>query len=130
MINISMARTTSVIDSPTGTNFNFTSSDTRADSFYGYTDGLHTVAFYFSNFTGKLYLEATLANTPVSTDWFPLSISPPNDYMTVTAHTGVVARTFQGNFMFVRIRIDRDYLTPANNNSLQHGQLTQVLLNH
>jgi len=125
-----MARTTTVIDASTGTNFNFTSIEVRGDAFYGYTDGLHTIAFYFVNFTGKVYLEGTLANAPTSTDWFAVSISPPLDYMLLTAHTGVAARSFQGNFMFLRVRIDRDYLTPANNNSLQHGQISQVLLNH
>jgi len=130
MINISMSRTTTIIDASTGTNFNFTSIEVRGDAFYGYTDGLHTIAFYFSDFTGKLFLEGTLANAPTSTDWFPISISPPTDYMQLTTHTGIVARTFQGNFMFLRVRIDRDYLTPANNNSLQHGQISQVLLNH
>jgi hypothetical protein len=130
MINISMARTTTIIDASTGTDFNFTSIEVRGDAFYGYTDGLHTIAFYFSDFTGKVHLEGSLANTPISTDWFPLSIDPPNNYMQLTAHTGIVARTFQGNFMFLRVRMDRDYLTPANNDSLQHGQITQVLLNH
>ena len=125
-----MARTTTIIDASTGTDFNFTSIEVRGDAFYGYTDGLHTIAFYFSDFTGKVHLEGSLANTPISTDWFPLSIDPPNNYMQLTAHTGIVARTFQGNFMFLRVRMDRDYLTPANNDSLQHGQITQVLLNH
>ena len=125
-----MARTTTIIDASTGTDFNFTSIEVRGDAFYGYTDGLHTIAFYFSDFTGKVHLEGALANAPSSTDWFPLSIDPPNNYMQLTAHTGIVARTFQGNFMFLRVRMDRDYLTPANNDSLQYGQITQVLLNH
>ena len=63
-------------------------------------------------------------------DWFPLSIQPPTDYMQLTTHSGVVARTFQGNFMFVRVRIDRTYLTPANNDNMAWGQISQVLLNH
>ena len=130
MINISMARTTTIIDSATGTTFNFTSPEVRGDAYYGYTDGLHTVAFYFSDFTGKVYLEASLANTTTSADWFPLSIQPPTDYMQLTAHTGVVARTFQGNFLHLRVRIDRDYLTPANNDDMGWGQISQVLLNH
>lgn len=130
MININMARTTAIIDSATGTNFNFISPEVRADAYYGYTDGLHTVAFYFSNFTGKVYLEGTLANTPTNTDWFALNIDPPTEYIQLTTHTGVVARSFQGNFMFVRVRIDRDYLTPANNDNLAWGQISQVLLNH
>jgi hypothetical protein len=125
-----MARTTAIISTSTGTNFNLTSDAVRADSFYGYTDGLHTVAFYFANFTGKVYVEATLANNPTSSDWFPITIGTPADYLQLTTHTGNVARTFQGNFMFLRVRIDRDYLTPANNDSLTHGQILQVLLNH
>ena len=26
----------------------------QADGYYGFTDGLHTVAFYINNFTGKV----------------------------------------------------------------------------
>ena len=72
-----MARTVTIIGTSTGTNFNLTSDKVRGDSYYGYTDGLHTVAFYFSNFTGKIILEATLADDPLESDWFIIRIATP-----------------------------------------------------
>lgn len=125
-----MARTVTIIGTSTGTNFNLTSDKVRGDSYYGYTDGLHTVAFYFSNFTGKIILEATLAEDPLESDWFAMSIDPPINFLQLTAHTDVIARTFQGNFLYIRVRIDRSYLSPANNDNMQHGQVMKVLLNH
>lgn len=58
----------------TGTNFNSTSDSVRADSFYGFTDGLHTVAIYMNNFTGRFFIEGTLATTPTADDWFTINI--------------------------------------------------------
>ena len=50
-----MAQSTQILAS-TGTQFNVTSDKVRGDLFYGYTDGLHTIAFYLSGFIGKIYL--------------------------------------------------------------------------
>jgi hypothetical protein len=125
-----MGRTTTIIEASTGTEFNFTSGKARGDAYYGYTDGSHTVAFYCNDFTGRLYIDATLANDPVEADWFSITLGGVQDYIEATAHTGVVAKTFQGNLVYLRARIDRSHLTPANNDTLQHGQVTQVLLNH
>ena len=55
-----MGQTVQILAS-TGTNFNLTSDKVRGDSFYGFTDGLHTIAFYLSAFIGKVYLEGTLS---------------------------------------------------------------------
>ncbi|SVE51210.1 uncharacterized protein METZ01_LOCUS504064, partial [marine metagenome] len=47
-----------------------------------------------------------------------------------TTETSVVGKTFQGNFLYLRIRIDRSHLSPANNNTLQWGAISKVALNH
>lgn len=125
-----MANSVQILAS-TGTQFNVTSDKVRGDSFYGFTDGLHTIAFYLSGFIGKIYLEGTLATEPAAVDWFVLNLDgavAPLVYSAAT--TSTVARTFEGNFIYLRVRIDRDHITPANNDSLQNGQLIQVLLNH
>ena len=115
----------------TGTQFNVTSDKVRGDSFYGFTDGLHTIAFYLTGFIGKVYLEGTLATEPTDTDWFVINLDgavAPLVYAAAT--TATVARTFEGNFVYLRVRIDRAHISPANNDSLQNGQIIQVLLNH
>jgi hypothetical protein len=125
-----MAQSVQVIGS-TGTQFNVTSDKVRGDSFYGYTDGLHTMAFYLSGFIGKIYVEGTLSKTPTESDWFAINLdgaTVPLVYAAATTTT--TARSFEGNFIFLRVRIDRTHITPANNDSMQNGQLIQVLLNH
>jgi hypothetical protein len=125
-----MAKSIQVLGS-TGTQFNVTSDKVRGDSFYGYTDGLHTMAFYLAGFIGKIYVEGTLANAPTESDWFAINLDGaivPLVYAAATTTT--IARSFEGNFIFLRVRLDRTHITPANNDSMQHGQLIQVLLNH
>lgn len=125
-----MAKSIQVLGS-TGTQFNVTSDKVRGDSFYGYTDGLHTMAFYLAGFIGKIYVEGTLANAPIESDWFAINLdgaTVPLVYAAATTTT--IARSFEGNFIFLRVRVDRTHITPANNDSMQSGQLIQVLLNH
>ena len=45
------------------TNTSITSANVPADSYYGFSDGLHTVAFKGNGFTGSFALEATLATS-------------------------------------------------------------------
>ena len=125
-----MAKSIQVLGS-TGTQFNVTSDKVRGDSFYGFTDGLHTIAFYLSGFIGKIYLEGTLSSEPTATDWFIINLDGATAELTSSsATTATIARTFEGNFVYLRVRIDRDHISPANNDSMQNGQLTQVFLNH
>tara|TARA_B100002049_G_C16042248_1_gene359519 strand:+ start:110 stop:487 length:378 start_codon:yes stop_codon:yes gene_type:complete len=125
-----MAKSIQVLGS-TGTQFNVTSDKVRGDSFYGFTDGLHTIAFYLSGFIGKIYVEGTLASDPTATDWFIINLDGATAELTSSsATTATIARTFEGNFVYLRVRIDRDHISPANNDSMQNGQLTQVFLNH
>ena len=49
---------------------NLTSSNVPADSYYGRSDGLHTVSITLDGFTGNIALEGTLATTPGANDWF------------------------------------------------------------
>ena len=62
----------------TGTSI--TSANIPADSYYGFADGLHTVAFKGDGFTGSFALEATLATT----------------------YTGTSAYTFTGNYVYIK----------------------------
>ena len=49
-------------------------TNTPGDSYYGFTDGLHTEAIYPNNFKGNVEIQATLAETPTSADWFNISL--------------------------------------------------------
>ena len=40
------------------------------DSYYGFTDGIHTVAIYGNNLSGRVKIQGTLAQNPTNDDWF------------------------------------------------------------
>ena len=133
--------------SNTGTEWNVIGEPVRADAYYGYTDGIHTVQIIYQNFVGGLGIQATLALNPAEEDWFWIRLNPngnvtipfltfPIEPMTPTGNnggdTGSLGVTFIGNFVFLRAMVTRDYLTfaPANPQwqTWQYGQIDKVLL--
>lgn len=81
---------------------NISLSNTFAGSAQGvHTSGLNTFAVYSTNATGTFVVEATLESDPTSTDWFTLS-----DPVTLTAQTGIQPYTYEGKFVWLRIRTD------------------------
>lgn len=114
----------------------------RADGWYGFTDGLHTVAIYLQNFQGRVRFEASIATEPQEGDWFPVEIngaeflSFPKDPLAptgTTGDTGTLGMNILGNFTWLRVCIDRSYLSPtpeaqADIDAL--GYVDRVLLNN
>lgn len=102
---------------------NLTGPAIKADGFYGFSDGIHTISAKLDNFTGRLYLEATLEIHPTEADWFPIMLTSMNPYIEYPINpvmptgtqgdTGMDSFVAQGNFVFVRARIDRDYVVPV-----------------
>jgi hypothetical protein len=97
------------------------------DSYYGYTDGVHTVAVYGNGLSGRVSIEGTLATTPTEADWFPILLQglPYKDY---TTFTGVEGFTFVANLVFLRAKLSRtalgitDYATA--------GTIAKIYLNY
>lgn len=84
---------------------------TRADGYYGYAGGLHTVGFYLKNFKGRLFVDATLSDNPQESDWFPISLSDTTDFVEYdNATTGVETFNIIGNFVYLRAKFTRSYL--------------------
>ena len=79
------------------------------DSYYGYTDGVHTVAVYGNALSGRIKVQGTLATTPTEDDWFDILLTglPYKDY---TNFTGVEGFTFVANLVFLRAKLDRTAL--------------------
>jgi len=98
-----------------------TSGNTPGDSYYGFTDGIHTVAIYPNNFLGSLELQATLAETPGANDWFNITLKNGTTASYSNAND-VDAYTFTGNFLYLRVKI-----TPQPSNS---GSIDKILLNY
>ena len=91
-------------DNYDGSSTSFSSDKQKGDGYYGYTDGLHTVAYYLTNFVGEITMQATLAKDPTEADWFDVANTSAN-YDGSTALTDQVAYNFTGNFVWVRASI-------------------------
>ena len=130
----------------TGPNHNLVGDAKRGDSFFGRTDGLHTVQVTVTNFTGSFGLQATLATEPVEADWFDINlnanqnvssasplISFPVNPAEPTGQTGddaTQAFTFVGNFVWLRAILDRSTIVepPVLGLTTELGQIDRVLL--
>ena len=114
--------------SNTNTRWNVVGEPIRADAYYGYTDGIHTVQVVYANFVGGFGIQATLALKPEPEDWFWVRLNPtgdvnspfityPRDPLAPTGQnggdTGSEAFSFVGNFVFVRAVVSRDYIQPV-----------------
>jgi hypothetical protein len=124
----------SVILLPSSTGLlNVEGSPIPADGFYGNTDGLHTIAIYVQNFTGRVYLQATLESNPTSEDWFTIPLAdtgyieypiiPLNPTGQNGGDTGVKSFTFKINALYLRIKIDRNYLPVIPQNPMEIAAL-------
>ncbi len=102
---------------------NLTGPICRADGWYGHRDGLHTVSIQVVNFTGRVYIEASLASAPTEEDWFPIALQPETHYVEfplnplkptgsfdIGGDTMVIGRSFKINALWLRARMDRSYL--------------------
>jgi len=131
----------------TNTNWNVIGEPIRADAYYGYTDGLHTVQVIYQNFVGGFGIQATLALKPEPEDWFWIKLNPTGDVNSPFivfplnildptgangGDTGSMAMTFVGNFVYLRAVVSRDYIQPPPVNpawdTWQWGQIDKVLL--
>ncbi|EHU8780843.1 hypothetical protein N0S44_000073 [Escherichia coli] len=117
--------------------------------YYGSTTGLHTISFTLRNFIGRIYVLATLASNPTDDDWFPIKFTEsckyyleftdmvilnPNggDLIRQQGTTGTFAETVIGNFTYIKVGIDRDYISkyPSDVQKSLAGKLEQILINY
>jgi len=111
----------------------------------GYTNTVgnnHTISAYLANFVGRLYIDGSLATDPQAADWFPIPLTldllpyqqfpkdPANPTSGDLGDTGIATYSFSGNFIWVRARIDRSYLSNQPLDPAYIGSITQILLNY
>ena len=126
------------IMSATGTDMNKYSETVKGDSYYGFTDGLHTIQVTYNQFVGRLRIQCTLSLTPTDTDWFDIvptttsgSSWNPAGYIQFNANNPAdfsEAYTFQGNFTFIRIYMDREHVGDGATYDDSYGQVSRVIL--
>lgn len=94
-----------------GVSLDQTGPATRADGYYGFADGLHTVGFYLKNFKGRIFVDASISDNPGATDWFPIALDGSLEFMDFNNPTTKI-ETFNiiGNFVYLRARIQRSQL--------------------
>ena len=89
------------------------SSHFKGDGYYGRSDGLHTVQYNYTGFTGTMKIEATLTTTPVDGDWFQV------DSITLSNSTGSTISNFTGNYVWLKAQI-----------TYTDGTLNSIVMNH
>ena len=130
----------------TGRNHNLVGEAKRADSYYGRTDGIHTVQVVVNNFTGSFGIQGTLATEPTESDWFDINlnanwnVSSATPYITYPVNpiaptgqdgdSGTRAFTFVGNFVYLRAILDRSTIVEPSplSQTTELGQIDKVLL--
>ena len=135
-----MARQSIILMNSTNTDPSAVGLPVRAAGYYGSGKNLHTLAIYLSNFSGRVYLDATLASCPQEDDWFSVnladtttyieylydtSITTPNDHRGVTK---IDTLSFMANFTYLRFRMDRGDL--PNPLTTDYGSVQRVLINY
>ena len=106
----------------------YTGDKSRGDGFYGYSDGLHTVSFHVNDFTGRIWLQATLLDTPTEADWFNIALATATEYLQIDASSVTQGATFTGNFVYIRAKIDRTYLVDQTYDTTTHGAVNKIVL--
>jgi hypothetical protein len=106
----------------------YTGDKARGDGFYGYSDGLHTVSFHVNDFTGRIWLQATLLDSPTEADWFNIALSTSTEYLQIDASSVTRGATFTGNFVYIRAKIDRTYLVDQTYDPSTHGIVNKIVL--
>ena len=85
-----------------GSSLDFSGDRQQAANYYGGFGGLQTIAFYLTNFEGKIHIQASLDSDPTADeDWFLV-----NEFDTTSsASSENFARNITGNFTWIRARV-------------------------
>ena len=85
----------------------------KGDGYYGRADGVHTVQYNFTDLIGTITIQASLAVTPTTSDWYAV-----HSY-TAGSETAKKYANFTGNFVWVRAVVE-----------YTGGTVNSILLNH
>lgn len=88
--------------------------------FYNRSNCEHSVQYNCSNFTGTISIQGTLMLEPQEQDWITINDSIINLVSDSTTDTNGYIRTFEGNFVWVRVVVE-DWM---------QGAINQILLNY
>ena len=125
-----------LVQSSTGTTMNLTTDKVEGDSYYGYSDGMHTIAVSYAAFKGRITIQGSLALTPTESDWFDIQISgglsvAAGGYKNfpvsgTDGFTGVEAYNISGNFTYLRVKMDRSHLGDGTTYQSDYGSIAYI----
>ena len=127
-----------ILMSASGTEMNQYSDTVKGDSYYGYTDGYHTIQVTYDQFIGRLRVQATLVLEPTDDDWFDLVPSEstgttfnPLGYVQYNANDPASkseAYSFKGNYAYLRVYLDRERVGDGETYDTSYGQVSRIVL--
>lgn len=126
------------MNSSTGSTMNLTTNKVEGDSYYGYTDGLHTIAVSYNAYKGRIKIQGTLALEPTDSDYFDIQVqgglpASQGGYKQfpvsgTDGFSGVEAYTIEGNFTYLRVKMDRSYLGDGTTYDADYGSINYIRL--
>ena len=126
------------MNSSTGSTMNLTTDKVEGDSYYGYTDGLHTIAISYNAYKGRIKVQGTLALEPTDSDYFDIQVqgglpASQGGYKQfpvsgTDGFSGVEAYTIEGNFTYLRVKMDRSYLGDGTTYDADYGSINYIRL--
>jgi len=84
--------------------YDVTGEEVQAAGYYLGSQDLQTISFSFSEVTGTLEIEASLATTPASGDWFKIYEITANNVSNTNANLNSYTN-LTGNFVYMRAKI-------------------------
>jgi hypothetical protein len=106
----------------------YTGEKFQGDGYYGFNDGIHTVSFNLKNFTGRIYVQATLMEDPSEDDWFDIELTHMHAYLEFNQDTTNRGVTFTGNFVWIRLKVDRAHIANQVYDIDTHGSIEKAVL--
>jgi len=101
-----------------GSSQDFSGTQQQAANYYGGFGGLQTIAFYLSQFQGRIRIEATLESQPTqNSDWFQVY---DVDYTDSSLGDINFSTNITGNFTWIRARV-QDFAA---------GTITKVMMSY
>jgi len=97
----------------------FVTEKFKADGFYNFGDGLHTVAAFFNDFVGSVKIQGTLSLNPIESDWFDVEEFKDINDSDSTVHTSSEYVNFYGNFVWIRVT-----------GTIIQGSIQEIRFNH
>ena len=93
-----------------GAGYTVTGNSQPAAAYYLGNRDLQTIAIKNTDFTGNIWIEATLATTPTNDDWFKVyelvaNANAPSNSASKIASNSSIYTNIEGNFVYLRAEI-------------------------